>query len=342
MPALMRRLAAVKWLGRTALFTALVLVALGYAEVAHLVGLHGILGAFLAGLFVRERVLGRTLSQEMMHIVRDASIGFLAPLFFVTAGFAVSLDVFRTDLGLLLGLVGLATAGKIVGTALFYLPTGHGWREGVVIGLGMNGRGAVEIIIAQIGLTMGLITAEVFSILVFIAIGTTALVPVTLKWGVEWLRRHGALVRSDGGGHGVLIVGAGPAARRLAAVLAHDRASPVTLLDANPEHVRAAKAAGLSALQGSALDERVLSEAGAARVRHLVTVTPNGEVNALVAQLGRSVFAIPEIHVLRGSADAAAHAGLLELLGATTLFGGPSSLGEWAYLAAQGRVRVET
>ena len=120
--------------GRTAKFMAILLVMLVYAEGAHLVGMHGILGAFLAGLFLRESVLGRSLSQEIMHVVRDVSIGFLAPVFFVTAGFAVSLDVFGTDLGLLLGLVGLASVGKVVGTALFYLPTGHGWREGTTIG----------------------------------------------------------------------------------------------------------------------------------------------------------------------------------------------------------------
>ncbi|NNF58355.1 MAG: cation:proton antiporter, partial [Rhodothermaceae bacterium] len=196
LPVVMRRIADLKAVGGPALFMALMLVMLLYAETAHLVGMHGILGAFLAGLFLRESVLGRTLSQELMHRVRDVSIGFLAPVFFVTAGFAVSLDVFRTDLALLIGLVGLATLGKVIGTALFYLPTGHGWREGTVIGFGMNGRGAVEIIVAQIALTMGLITAEVFSILVVMAMATTALVPLTLKWGVAWLRKRGELARS--------------------------------------------------------------------------------------------------------------------------------------------------
>ena len=47
--------------------------------------------------------------------------------------------------------------GKILGTALFYLPTGHGWREGLVVGGAMNGRGAVEIIVAGIGLELGLV-----------------------------------------------------------------------------------------------------------------------------------------------------------------------------------------
>jgi Kef-type K+ transport system membrane component KefB len=171
-----------------------------------LAGLHAILGAFLAGLFLREGiVLTPSLSQDLNKVVHDISIGFLAPIFFVTAGFSITLEVFRTELPLLVAIVGVAIVGKIIGTALFYLPTRNGWREGLVVGAGMNGRGAVEIIIAEIGLTMGLISQEIFSILVFMAIFTTALVPVMLKWGVDWLRRNDQLVRpKNGGGQSLL------------------------------------------------------------------------------------------------------------------------------------------
>ncbi len=342
LPAAMRRFVDLVSPSGPTLFMALMLVMILYAAAGRLVGMHGILGAFLAGLFLRESVLGRTLSQELMNRVRDVSIGFLAPIFFVTAGFAVSLDVFRTDLVLLLGLIGVATVGKIVGTTLFYLPTGYGWREGLVVGLGMNGRGAVEIIIAQLALSIGMISAEIFSVLVFMAIATTAFEPVLLKWGVGWLRARGELARSDEERHGILVVGANPAARQLASILAHGDRTSVTVLDANVDHVRIAEREGLQALQGNALDERDLAEAGAAHVQHLIAVTPNGEVNALAAQLGRTVFAIPDIHVLRSDADAATQSALLQHLHATTLFGGPILLSEWAYLVGQNRVRLET
>lgn len=58
----------------------------------------------------------------------------------------------------------------------------------------MNGRGTVEIIIVSIGLSMGIISQQFLSILVFMAIFTTALVPVTVKLGVDWLERAGELV----------------------------------------------------------------------------------------------------------------------------------------------------
>ena len=337
LPAIGRALERVP--GPTAKFTAILLVMLAYAEGAHLVGMHGILGAFLAGLFLRESVLGRSLSQDIMHVVRDVSIGFLAPVFFVTAGFAVSLDVFRTDLGLLLGLVGLASVGKVVGTALFYLPTGHGWREGTTIGLGMNGRGAVEIIVAQIALSMGLISQEIFSVLVFMAIATTALVPVTLTWGVNWLRGRGELERSSEERSGTVVVGGGPTARMLARVLGRHGAD-VQIVDSSAVHVATAEREGLRAVQGSALDERVLSEAGVAHARYFVALTTNPEVNVLAARLARTTFAVPEILLLDRS-QGGSHDDLAAHLGASALFGGPTRLDEWDLHVTKGATGIE-
>jgi len=322
--------------GRTVSFLLIVVLALLFAEGAELAGLHGILGAFLAGLFLRERTLGRTLSKDLMDLVRDVSLGFLAPIFFVTAGFEVTFDVFQQHPILLAGVILAATVAKIVGTALFYLPTGYGWREGVVIGAGMNGRGAVEIIIAQIGLSMGIIDATIFSILVFMAIFTTATVPVLLKLGVDWLKRRNELVRSDHERRGVLIIGAGATARALGRVLA--RSQPVWVVDRNPQLCALAESDGLQVVCGDALDEQVLGEAQAAHVRTFIAMTGNAEVNALAAQLARTVFYVPEIHVLFSGGDEAEHQSLLAHLHATTLFAGPVSLVAWDYRIEQERI----
>ena len=327
LPLLFRKLQESKILGRTGRFTMVVIVALLFAELAEVVGLHGILGTFLTGLFLQEETLGRSAAREMRDVIQDASLGFLAPIFFVTAGFAVSLDVFSTDLVLLLSIVGLAIVGKVVGTMLFYLPTGHGWREGLTIGAGMNGRGAVEIIVAQIGLGLGLISQEIFSILVFMAIATTAMTPRFLKWGTVWLRNRGELVRSGGEREGVLILGAGPTARTLAEILA--RTQPVRLLDRNAEHCMQARNLGLQAEQGSGLDEETLSRVQAASVRHFIALTDNAEVNALVAQVAKTVFLVPEVHVLSNGEES--HEDMVEHLRATTAFAGPISLKDWDY-----------
>ncbi len=297
-PPLWRRLAKAGFTGRTFNATLILLIALLFAEFAELAGLHAILGAFMAGLFLREgTVLEPKLSHQLNDLVHDVSIGFLAPIFFVTAGFHVSLDIFQSDfLLLLIAVTVVATLGKIIGTAVFYIPSGYGWREGVTVGAGMNGRGAVEIIIAQIGLELGIITPEIFSVLVFMAIFTTATVPIFLKWTTEWLDKRGELVRSTEEREGVLILGASPTARLLAHNLS--KFGPVSLVDINQHNCEVAIEEGLNAIQGDGLDEDILEEANAETMRTFVALTPNAEINVLAANLARDVFAISDVNVV--------------------------------------------
>jgi len=284
---------------RGAMFLAVVIFGLAFAYAAELAGIHAILGAFVAGLFIDKRVMEPKVSKDVQQKLSTMSVGVLAPFFFVSAGFEVSLSVFRSDLPLLLAVIALATAGKVVGTALFYLPSGNGWREGLVVGAGMNGRGAVEIIVAEIALAQGLIDRDVFSILVFMALFTTATVPVLLTWGVRWLRRRGELVRA-GDRDQVLIIGAGVVARRLAVSL--QRSMPVTLLDTNRANLVAGQSEGLTVQAGSGLDEVALESAGIERTLLIVAATPNAEVNVLTAQLARD-FGVPDVIVLLREPD---------------------------------------
>ena len=334
------RLTEAGFTGRTFNFTLVLLIAVLFGEMAELAGLHAILGAFLAGLFLRENVLGRTLSQSLMNAVQDASIGFLAPIFFVTAGFEVSFSVFNTDLALFLSIMVVATVGKIAGTALFYVPTGNGWREGLVIGAGMNGRGAVEIIVAGIALEMGLISQDIFSILVFMAIFTTATVPLFLKWGNEWLRSRGELVRRDSERRGVLIVGADALARSLALKLRETE--PVWMIDTNERRCSRARSEGLEVTCGNALQDNILAEGHAPEAARLIAMTSNAEVNMLVAQLAKDVFLVPEIHILQTGGDGVGRTTSFNRLGATSLFARPIPMGMWSQWIRSGAVREKS
>ena len=319
---------------RTAGFTLALTLAVAVAWLAELLGLHGLVGAFIAGMFLRERSLGREMAAQLRHIVHDASIGFLAPIFFVTTGFAVSFRALRGDLSELLLLVLLATVGKVAGTLLAYLATGRGWREGLVLGAAMNGRGAVEIIVAGIALDAGIIDERLFSMLVFLAILTTATVPLTLRWGVAWLRRRGELVAGRESRRGVVVVGAGRTARELARVLGQGR--PLCLVDSSVDHCREAREEGLEALRGSALDLEVLEAAGAASAALVVAATSNASVNALVARLARQHYGVPEVIVALADPEEGADA--LRHLGAALLFGRGVCLVEWDQRLRDGEV----
>jgi hypothetical protein len=324
--------------GRTFHLTLALLIGLAFAEGAELAGLHGILGAFVAGMFLRESIRVRRLSSDVTNLVGDVSLGFLAPVFFVTAGFEVSFSVFRDDLALLLVVIAVATIGKIVGTVLFYLPSGYGWREATVVGFGMNDRGAVEIIIAGIGLQQGIIGQDIFSILVFMAIFTTATVPVMLKWGVAWLERHDALVRTDLAGLPAIVVGGGALARLLAVRLALSRT--VTVIDLNPVNVAHARDLGLKAVQGDALDASVLAAAGAGQSGTVVAMTPNPAVNVLVAQQARETFLVAQVRALMLPDSDGGLFDVLEKQGSKPLFGAPIDYARWERVATDGGERA--
>ncbi|UWG48341.1 Kef-type K+ transport system, membrane component [Halanaeroarchaeum sp. HSR-CO] len=185
------------FIDKTSAFTVALLVSLLFAHLAALADLHIIIGGFVAGMFLRQAQLDEEIYNHMYTVIYDLAIGFFAPIFFVVVGFELTLSVFTQELGLLVLMLVLAFVGKIAGSWLFALPTKLSSREGLVIGFGMNGRGTVEIIIVSIGLSMGVISQELFSVLVFVAIFTTALVPATMKIGIDWLERSGELVYLD-------------------------------------------------------------------------------------------------------------------------------------------------
>ncbi|SFS93193.1 cation:proton antiporter [Halostagnicola kamekurae] len=189
--ALMRRYG---FIDKTSAFSVALIVALVFAYLADLADLHMIIGGFVAGMFLRQAQLDEEIYEHMHTVIYDLAMGVFAPIFFVTVAFDLSLGVFTEALGLLVLVLVLSFFGKIVGSWAFALPTKLTSKEGLVIGLGMNGRGTVEIIIVSVGLSMGIIDNELFSILVFMAIFTTALVPVTVKLGVDWLERSNELV----------------------------------------------------------------------------------------------------------------------------------------------------
>ena len=301
-----------------------VLAGLAFAAAAEAAGLHAILGAFLAGLYIREGVLPHNHLSSVERRMKGMSVGLLAPVFFVTAGFNVSFAVFREAPLLLILVIVLATVGKILGTAVFYLPTGHGFREGLAVGAGMNGRGAVEIIVAELALAAGLIDATVFSILVFMAIATTATVPILLTAAVEHLKSRGELVADDR--EGVVIVGAGPTAREVAR---HFNADTVTLVDTNPDHCRDAEAMGLDVVKGNALDVDVLDDAGAANAKTLLAITANGEVNILAARIATGRFGVPEVLVAMPPHTTNGMYEMLDEIGAKLMFGRTTDLATW-------------
>ena len=162
-------------------FTFALIMALMFGLLAEISGLHLIIGAYMAGLFVREGVVSPELLTKISDRFVSITYGFLGPIFFVSLSFHVTFSIFKTHLLLTTVLLLAAIIGKLLGAGSGALACGMNLKEATVVGLAMNGRGAVELIVASIGLQLGLINDEIFSILVLIAFVTTSMPPISMK-----------------------------------------------------------------------------------------------------------------------------------------------------------------
>ena len=168
----------------------LILVSLGYCLLAEYLGMHWIIGAFMAGLYFERSRVGRRAYLEMKLMVTALAAGLLGPLFFVSIGLRVDLGVVIDIPLFLFLLVAIAFLGKVIGCVLPAYLSGLGTRQSMAVGVGMSARGAMELIILSIAQGTGLlaamdgpdpIVANLFSALVLMAAGTTMLMPILLR-----------------------------------------------------------------------------------------------------------------------------------------------------------------
>ena len=154
---------------------ALVLVAVLLSAVAtEFIGIHAIFGAFLIGAIIpHESVIARHVTDRLEDIVR---VMFL-PAFFAFTGLRTEIGLVNTlDDWLLCGaIIAVATAGKFGGTVLASKAVGLDWRDSAALGILMNTRGLVELIVLNIGLDLGVISPRLFTMLVIMALVTTLL-----------------------------------------------------------------------------------------------------------------------------------------------------------------------
>jgi len=190
----------------------------------------------------------------------------------------------------------------------------------------MNGRGAVEIIIAGIGLHMGIIDRDIFSILVFMAIFTTMTVPVLLKWTTNWLKRRGELVLINKR-EGILILGANPISLLLARTLKEQ--TSLVIIDSNQDIVNQTREKGFNCIYGNALKEDVMSGSGADNMNTVIAATPNTEVNILAAQLASESFQVPNTHILISKGKNIAGMDVIKFSQATSLFASGIDIDFW-------------
>lgn len=165
------------WPGGLLTFIALLIMLAAVG--AEQIGIHAIFGAFLVGMALSQ---GHDPEQEktINSMIQPFALNFFAPLYFVSVGLKANFtSQFDGVLCLLIFVV--ACVGKIVGAGLGAKLGGMLWREALAVGVGLNCRGAVEIILASVALEYHLIDQRIFVALVLTAFLTTLLSSALLK-----------------------------------------------------------------------------------------------------------------------------------------------------------------
>ncbi|HVP28806.1 MAG TPA: cation:proton antiporter [Myxococcota bacterium] len=157
-----------------------VLVALAAGALTHRLGLEAVFGAFIAGI-----VLGNSRFQEpeVFAQLRTVTLSLFAPLFFAMAGLRADLALLRDPQVLLWGAIvlGAASASKFVGAFLGARLAGLPAREGLALGAGLNARGAVEIVVATVGLSLAVLNPSSYTVVVLMAMATSMMAPPILR-----------------------------------------------------------------------------------------------------------------------------------------------------------------
>jgi Kef-type K+ transport system membrane component KefB/mannitol/fructose-specific phosphotransferase system IIA component (Ntr-type) len=177
----------------------IIVVALFGAAAAQAIGLHAIFGGFVVGLTVGGSKL---INERTRLAIEDFVVNVFAPVFFASIGlridFAVAFDLRLTALILV-----LATVPKLAGCTLGARIGGMKWRQSIAVGFGMNARGAMGIVLADLAREVGVLSDHVFVALVTMAILTSLASGPAMKWllyaeeadeDVVTLLRRGAFV----------------------------------------------------------------------------------------------------------------------------------------------------
>ncbi len=186
------------WIGRyfrhlrfpEADFSMLLIAALAYATFAERMNMHFIIGAFLAGMFFHPKVVPADVYERVENQMSGITRGFLAPIFFVSVGLHLDFGAIAAAPAFLVVLILVALLSKVVGAGVPAYWVGLSKVESLMVGVGMSGRGAVELIVAGIALQAGLflqpsppppIVASLYSAIVIMALVTTVLTPLILR-----------------------------------------------------------------------------------------------------------------------------------------------------------------
>jgi Kef-type K+ transport system membrane component KefB/nucleotide-binding universal stress UspA family protein len=277
-----------RFISEVPVITTILAVMGGMALITQAIGVHTVLGAFVAGMLIGQSpILTRHIDEQLRGLIT----ALFMPVFFGLAGLNADLRSLTVPslLFLFLGFIAIASIGKFSGAFLGGTVSGLTWRESLALGWGMNARGSTEVIVATLGLSMGALNHSLFTMIVAMAVVTTMAMPPMLRWALARLPlradEKSRLEREEFEARGFvanierLLVAVdesenGRFASRLAGLLAGSRRIPSTVLHLGSDLTRADRQAR-SAEIGSIVRET----AGAAQIESAKAYAGQTEVD---------------------------------------------------------------
>ena len=164
--------------------TTILAIMIGMALTTHFIGVHTVLGAFVAGILIGESPI---LTKYIDAQLRGLILAFFMPVFFGVAGLSTDLTILKDPVILVMtiALIAVASIGKFVGAFIGAEIGGLTRREGIAVACGMNARGATEVIVASIGLSLGALSQNLYTMIVTMAVTTTMAMPPMLRWALS-------------------------------------------------------------------------------------------------------------------------------------------------------------
>ncbi|MFN8324868.1 cation:proton antiporter [Flavobacterium sp.] len=166
--------------GREPLFAIFFAFILLFSTLIETLGFHFIVGAFIASMFISQSIIGEKNLKTIESTTNSLAMGFLAPIFFAGIGLEFNVSSIQ-NIGLLIMVLVVSFGSKIIGGYVGGKFAGLSNKVAITLGIGLNARGIMELVIANIAYKAGLITDEIFSILVIMGVFTTLTTPVMLK-----------------------------------------------------------------------------------------------------------------------------------------------------------------
>ncbi len=163
--------------------TTILVIMVAMALTTQWIGVNMVLGAFVAGILVGESpILTRHIDEQLRGLI----VALFMPIFFGLSGLSADLTILKNpDLALLAaGLVFIACAGKFLGAFIGGKLGGLVRGEALALACAMNARGSTEVIIASIGLSMSVLSPNLFTLIVTMAVITTVSMPPMLRWAL--------------------------------------------------------------------------------------------------------------------------------------------------------------